>query len=148
MNRQSLRRPGVERLQVRMFFFQLHVLPATISRKGMRCVRKRSYLSLSFADESNNQTNSPEVSMGSIACFCCPVHGLLFHSRTRQFVLQCLTGVHGALDSRHHRCASGTKSPTRCGSRAVAVTRLQIREQIVDVPAPQDHEGNRGDSCW
>ena len=52
-------------------------------------------------------------------------------------MLQCLTGVLGALDRRHHRCASGTRSSTRCCSRAVAVIRLQIWEQIVDVPVPQ-----------
>ena len=40
------------------------------------------------------------------------------------------------------RCASGTRSSTRCCSRAVAVIRLQIREQIVDVPAPQILEHN------
>ena len=73
-------------------------------------------------------------------CFCCPFHGLLFHCCTRQFVLQCLTGVHGAFDRRHHRCASGTRSSTRCCSRAVAVIRLQIQEQIVDVPVPQIQE--------
>ena len=73
-------------------------------------------------------------------CFCCPFHGLFFHCRTRQFVLQCLTGVDGALDRRHHRCASGTRSPSRCCSRAAAVIRLQIQEQIVDVPVPQIQE--------
>ena len=73
-------------------------------------------------------------------CFCCPFHGLLFHCCTRQFVLQCLTGVHGAFDRRHHRCASGTRSSTRCCSRAVAVIRLQIQEQIVDVSVPQIKE--------
>ena len=52
-------------------------------------------------------------------------------------MLQCLTCVHGAFDRRHHRCASGTRSSTRCCSRAVAVIRLQIQEQIVDVPVPQ-----------
>ena len=55
-------------------------------------------------------------------------------------MLQCLTGVHGAFDRRHHRCASGTRSSTRCCSRAVAVIRLQIQEQIVDVPVPQIKE--------
>ena len=73
-------------------------------------------------------------------CFCCPFHGLLLHCCTRQCVLQCLTGVHGAFDCRHHRCASGTRSSTRCCSRAVAVIRLQIQEQIVDVPVPQIKE--------
>ena len=55
-------------------------------------------------------------------------------------MLQCLTGVHGAFDRRHHRCASSTRSTTRCCSRAVAVIRLQIQEQIVDVPVPQIKE--------
>ena len=55
-------------------------------------------------------------------------------------MLQCLTGVHGAFDRRHHRCALGTRSSTRCCSRAVAVIRLQIQEQIVDVPVPQIKE--------
>ena len=55
-------------------------------------------------------------------------------------MLQCLTGVHGAFDRRHHRCASGTRSSTRCCSRAVAVIRLQIQEQIVDVAVPQIRE--------
>ena len=55
-------------------------------------------------------------------------------------MLQCLTGVHGAFDRRHHRCASGTRSSTRCCSRAVAVIRLQIQEQIVDVSVPQIKE--------
>ena len=55
-------------------------------------------------------------------------------------MLQCLTGVYGAFDRRHHRCASGTRSFSRCCSRAVAVISLQIQEQIVDVPVPQIKE--------
>ena len=73
--------------------------------------------------------------------FClCPFYGFLVLCCTRQFVLQCLTGVRGAFDRRHHRCAWGTRSSTRCCSRAVAVIRLQIQEQIVDVPVPQIKE--------
>ena len=62
-------------------------------------------------------------------CFCCPFHGLLFHFCTRQFLLQCLTGVHGAFDRRHHRWASGTRSSTRCCSRAVASSGCRSRSR-------------------
>ena len=62
-------------------------------------------------------------------CFCCPFHGLLFHCYTRQFVLQCLTGVHGAFDRRHHRCASGTRSSTCCCSRVVPSSGCRSRRK-------------------
>ena len=99
-------------------------MPATSLARSflLHAVCAKTLLFLSFAGVSNNQTNSPEVATGSIAFV---------------FVLQCLTGAHGAFDRRHHRCASLTRSSTRCCSRAVAVIRLQIQEQIVDVPVPQ-----------
>ena len=104
----------------------------------MRYVRKRSYFSLLLACRTIRRIRWKFLWVPSIACvFCCPFHGLLFHPRTSQFVFLCLTAVHGALDRRHHRCASGTRSSTRCCSRAVAIIGLQIREQIVDVPVPQ-----------
>ena len=102
-----------------------------------RCVRKRSYFSLLLACRTIRRTRS--FYGFHRFCFCCPFHGLLFHCCTRQFVLQCLTGVHGAFHRRHHRCASGTRSSTRCCSPTVAVIRLQIQE-IVDVPVPQIKE--------
>ena len=124
----------------------------------LRCVGQRvhsysvcakTFLFLSFANVSHNQTNSPEVSMGSvIACvFCCPFRGFLPHFCTRQFVLQCFCD----------RCAWCTWSspsqvrighpifhsllPSRCG-----------RHQAADPGADRgcasttDHGGNR--DCW
>ena len=104
VNRQSLRLPvdgcgGAESrtLQVRMCC-QSHVLPATSLARSflLHAVCAKTFLFLSFACVSNNQTNSPEVSLGSIhrLCFCLPFHGLLFHSRTRQFVLRQVCMVH------------------------------------------------------
>ena len=72
----------------------------------------KTFLFLSFASVSNNQTNSPKVAVGSIACvFCCPFHGLLFLSLCQRYCEQ-VRLVHLTV---------------------LAVPVPQIREQIVDV---------------
>ena len=138
MNRQSLLRPfdGCGGARRRGAHVQSNFMccPPRFSQDlffCMRYVRKRSYFSLLLAFRTIRRTRRKFQRVPSL-CFCCPLHGLLFHCRTRQFVLQCVTGVHGALDRRHHRCESGTRSSTRCCSRALAVIRLQM-----DVPVPQ-----------
>ena len=100
----------------------------------MRYVRKRSYFSLFLVCRTIRRIRRKFPWVPSLV-FLLSIPWPSFSAR--QFVLQCLTGVHGALDRRHHRCASGTRSSTRCCSRAVAFIRLQIREQIVDVPVPR-----------
>ena len=116
VNRQSLRLPvdgcggaGSRTLHV---LFNLMSCPPRLSQDlffCMRYVRKTFLFLFCWRVEQQSDEFAGSFYGFHIACvFCCPFHGLLFHSRTRQFVLQCLTGVHGALDRRHHRCASGT----------------------------------------
>ena len=61
--------PGVGRCRCACFV-QFHVLSATSLARSflLRAVCAKTFLFLSFADVSNKQTNSPEVSVGSIAC--------------------------------------------------------------------------------
>ena len=149
MNRQSLRRPvdgcgGARRrtLQVRTYS-PISCLARHVSREifSFACgMCEKVIISLfCWRDEQSDGFDGSCYGFHRF-CFCCSFHGLLFDCCTGQFVLQCLTGVHGAFDRRHHRCASGTRSSTRCCSRAVAVIRLQIQEQIVGVPVPQIKE--------
>ena len=58
---------------------QFYVLPATSLARSflLRAVCAKTFSFLSFATVSNNQTNSPEVSMGSIA-FVFVVHSMAF----------------------------------------------------------------------
>ena len=86
MNRQSLRRPG-RRLRRRQ---ASNAAGAHVQSNFMSCPRTslarsfllhavcaKTFLFLSFAGVSNNQTNSPEVSMGSIT-FVFVVHSMAF----------------------------------------------------------------------
>ena len=70
--------PGVERCRCACTV-QFHVLPATSFARSflLHAVCANTFLFLSFASVSNNQTNSPEVSMGSIA-FVFVVHSIAF----------------------------------------------------------------------
>ena len=101
VNMQSLRWPvdgcGGARsrtLQVRMYCsisrVARHVLPAaTLARSFLlHAVCARTFLFLSFANVSNNQTNSRAVSVGSIACVAV-VHSMAFLSTPVRGNLRC-----------------------------------------------------------
>ena len=105
VNRQTWQRPvdgcggaGSRTLQVRVLFSFMSWLPCLSQGLFfcMRCVRKRSHFLLLLTCRTIRRIRPKFLRVPSLVFFCCPFHCLLF-LRTRQFVLQCLTGAHGAL---------------------------------------------------
>ena len=97
---------------------RLHEFRTTLNAAGagikidFYSVSVKNFLLLSVADVSNNQTNPSEETSSSIAiglsvhCFASLQSFLVlllsmtfpFHSRMKQFALQCFRGAHGPLD--------------------------------------------------
>ena len=120
---------------------KLHVLPATSLARSflLHAVCAKTFFFLSFRSVLNNQTNSLEVAMGSIACvfffFCCPFHGLLFLAMCQRYCEQVrlvhLTVLAVPVPQIREQIFDVIKViPEEWMSK-------RIVQQIVDVPVPQ-----------
>ena len=107
----------------------------------MRYVRKSSYFSLLLACRTIRRIRRKLLWVPSLL-FLLSIPWPSFHCCTRHFVLQCLTGVHGAFVRIGHPIFHSLLQ-SHCG-----------RHQAADPGADRgcvsttDSRGNRGDCCW